>query len=517
MSVIAASETAASRIRADWLGSPALSLAILALAVVQMVCGHLNGDNSWFITFAEKVARGASAYVEVSDPNPPMAFLLYTPAVHAARAFGIGAETATIASVFLLTGLSLWASWRILLAAGAIRAEERGVFGNAALFMLLVAPAFGFAEREHFAVLFVLPLLAAIMARIVAQRGPSLSHVLIAGLCGGLAVCVKPHYALAVVAAAGAAAWRRRSFGVFFAPENLIAAGAFGAYLVAIQIFYPAYFRIALPAALDVYAPARESMTHVVATAPFLFVVAIAAAVAGGLRKLAFDARAAVLLAAALGFLATFVIQAKGWFNHAYPAVALVALAAVALWSGARAQFGEAAARFGRLVALPALACSPFMGAPQMNLPGAEEYPGLTQAVQSVAPARPKIAALAEQLDIGHPLTRRLNGEWVGRQNALWISNCVRQILATQKLDAPAKSRFEAWGAHDRAEFAEDIRAGQPDVLLAETTKLREWAQKSPELADLFAPYSLRGKVGDIEIWTRAAETPGLRKGMSER
>ena len=61
MSVIAASETAASRIRADWLGSPALSLAILALAVVQMVCGHLNGDNSWFITFAEKVARGASA------------------------------------------------------------------------------------------------------------------------------------------------------------------------------------------------------------------------------------------------------------------------------------------------------------------------------------------------------------------------------------------------------------------------------------------------------------------------
>ena len=54
-------------------------------------------------------------------------------------------------------------------------------------------------------------------------------------------------------------------------------------------------------------------------------------------------------------------------------------------------------------------------------------------------------------------------------------------------------------------------------MLLAETTKLREWAQTSPELSDLFAPYSLRGKVGDIEIWTRAAETPGLRKGMSER
>lgn len=517
MSVIATSETTAARTSADWLASPALSAAILALAMLQMALGHLNGDNAWFITFAEKAARGATAYFDVSDPNPPMAFLLYMPAVHAARLFGISAETATIASVFALCAASLWASARIMLSSGVLGADEAGVFGNAALFMLLVAPAFGFAEREHFAVLFILPLLAASMARVAAQRAPPFSHVVVAGLFGGLAVCVKPHYALAILAAAGVAAWRRRSVAVFLAPENLIAAGVFCAYLVAVTIFYPAYFRVALPAALAVYAPARESMAHVAATAPFLFVVAIAAAVAGGMRKLGFDARAAILLAAALGFLATFVIQAKGWFNHAYPAVALVALAAVALWRGARAQGGEAAARFGRLVALPALLCAPFMAAPQMNLPGAEEYPGLTQAVRAVAPARPKIAVLAEQLDIGHPLTRRLDGEWIGRQNALWISNCVRQILATHRLDAAAKSRFEAWGALDRAEFAEDVRAGQPDVLLAETTRLREWAQASPELADLFAPYAMRGKVGDIEIWTRAAAAPALRQGMSER
>ena len=550
MSASATSDTQGADSRIGFLGTWALAALIVALAVAQMVSGHLNGDNSWFITFAEKVANGARAYVDVSDPNPPAAFLLYMPAVHLAHVLGVSAEAATIFIVFLLAAASLALTARVVAASGLAGKDETAIWRNAALFLLLVAPGFGFAEREHFALLFVLPLIAlsaarasqrCVMAGLVpaihgnagafrqseAQRrgvdgrdkpghddrginAPPASLVAAVGLVGGLTVCVKPHYAAAIMAAAGVAAWRARSWRVLFALENLVAAGVFVAYACMVALAYPAYFTHALPAILDVYGPARQSMLSVVATPPFVFVAIAVAAVLLAARKLGGDARAEVICAAALGFLLTYVVQAKGWFNHAYPAVALAALAAVVLWTGKRGQ-GEPAAKFGRLVLLPALVCAPVMGAVTMNFPGAEEYPGLTQAVRDVAPARPKIAALAEQLDVGHPLTRRLGGQWIGRQNALWISNCVSQILTAKNVDDATKAKLVAYAQRDRAEFAEDVRAGAPDILLAETTQFRQWAQMTPELAPLFEAYALKAKVGEIEIWTRAPNAAPLR------
>lgn len=514
MSAIATSGTQRADSRIGLLGSWALAGLIVALAVAQMVSGHLNGDNAWFITFAEKVANGARAYVDVSDPNPPAAFLLYMPAVHLAYVLGVSAEAATIAIVFSLAAASLALTARVVAASGLAGDEEADIWRNAALFLLLVAPGFGFAEREHFALLFVLPLIALSAARASHDgRNPRAfptALVVAVGLVGGLTVCVKPHYAAATMAAAGVAAWRARSWRVLFALENLIAAAVFVAYACMVALAYPAYFTHALPAILDVYAPARQGMLSVVATPPFVFVAIAVAAVVLAARKLGGDVRAEVVSAAALGFLITYVVQAKGWFNHAYPAVALAALAAVVLWTGACGQ-GEPAAKFGRLVLLPALVCAPVMGAVTMNFPGAEEYPGLTQAVREAGPARPKIAALAEQLDVGHPLTRRLGGQWIGRQNALWISNCVSQILTAKNVDDATKARLLAYAQRDRAEFAEDVRAGDPDILLAETTQFRQWAQKMPELAPLFEAYALKAKVGEIEIWTREPNAAALR------
>ena len=99
----AAVRTTPLRIAAGW---PA-ALAIVLIGGLQQALGHLNGDVSWFITFAEKVLGGARAYVDVSDPNPPAAFLLYMPAVLVARWTGLRVETATVLQFFLLVAGSL--------------------------------------------------------------------------------------------------------------------------------------------------------------------------------------------------------------------------------------------------------------------------------------------------------------------------------------------------------------------------------------------------------------------------
>lgn len=482
-----------------------LSFAIVALGVAQQAAGHFNGDNSWFILFAERVIDGARAYVEIGDPNPPAAFLVYAPAVVVARALGLATEAMVVVEVFALATLMLAFGGAVLRRAGLMPSGEDGLWRNATLWVALVAPGFGFAEREHFALLFALPMLAVVVAR-AEGRAVSTPHAVLAGACAGLTLCFKPYYAAGFAAAALVAVARRRSLAPVFAWENLAALATGLGYLAFVARFFPEYYTLALPAALDVYAPARNGLAASVASAPFLAGAAVLAATGWFCGRRGFDARAYVLMAASAGFLLTFVVQGKGWFNHAYPGLALALFSALAGWLAFRRAAPRQAALFAKACVLPAFVCAPFFGAAWMNAPGAEEYPGLTAQVRALAPARPKIAALAAQLDVAHPLTRRLDGAWIGRQNALWVANCVAQILATQTVSPERRALLESHAARERADFAADLRAGRPDVLLVESAALREWAGRQPEFGRLFDGYARKGQAGAVEIWTRGAD-----------
>ncbi|MCB1541770.1 MAG: hypothetical protein KDJ25_13300, partial [Rhodoblastus sp.] len=148
-----------------FLNSWALSALIVALAIAQQAAGHLNGDDSWFILFAERVANGAKAYFDISDPNPPAGFLIYMPAVFLARVVGLSAEFWTVVETFIFTFGALALSGVLLSRANLLMSEEAGAARNAALWVLLFAAGFGFAEREHFALIFFLPFAAATLAR----------------------------------------------------------------------------------------------------------------------------------------------------------------------------------------------------------------------------------------------------------------------------------------------------------------------------------------------------------------
>jgi hypothetical protein len=119
-----------------------------------------------------------------------------------------------------------------------------------------------------------------------------------------------------------------------------------------------------------------------------------------------------------------------------------------------------------------------------------------------LAPAHPKLAALAEELDLGHPLVRQLGGTWIGRQNCLWVSYAVKYLLG-QGADDQRRARLLAYQQADEAMFAEDISRGKPDVLLVETPELEAWARQQPALSGLFEPYHLADRVNAVSIWLR--------------
>jgi len=497
------------------LSSFRLTAALAAAAVAQQLAGHLDCDVSWFITFAESVVDGKTPYVDVTDPNPPLAFLTFVPAVLIGRALAMAAEPVAAALVFLFAALSIGLS-ALLFRFGVRRSrEDWGLLLNGAVFLLLVAPEIAFAEREHLALLALAPMLAALA--VAAEGGaPPLLPRLAAGAGAGLAICFKPYFALALALPATALAWRERSPRLLLRAENGAALAVCAIYGAFVLLFFPAYVDGALPVIVEVYAPARDTWAHLalMSLAPFHFAVlaALVAAAANGFAappvapRFVAPAETRVCAWASVGFLIGFFLQGKGWLNHAYPGLALSLLAWMffALDAHPRARM----ARDGRLfkfVFVPALLAAPALFGAADQLADAEEHPGLRAAVERAAPPQPRVIAMARQLDFGHPVTRRLGGTWVGRPNALWVSSFAAQLLKTAATPE-RRARLEDYRRRDLAGFAEDMRAGRPDVVVVENAATREWVETQPETAGVLAEYEMAGKAEDIEIWTRKGE-----------
>ncbi|WP_018265012.1 hypothetical protein [Methylosinus sp. LW4] len=495
-------KSARARVESDGLelllSSPPLGAGLAVVAVAQQLIGHIDCDVSWFLTFAEKVLDGRIAYVETSDPNPPAAFLSLMPAVLLARALHLPAEALVAALVFLAAAGSIGFSF-LLLRHGAARGRREWMqLLNAAIFLLLVAPEIVFAEREHIALLALLPLLAALAEE---RASAPLPLRVVAGLCGGLAVAMKPHFLLAIALPALALAWRERSARALLRAELVAAALAAVVATGATLIAFPAYVDEALPLALEVYGPARDDLGHFLAHSLALAYLALLAGFLVAARGAALGRASLVALAASLGFFAAFLLQGKGWMNHAYPAMVLLLFAWIFFALRDRAATGVRAA-LTKFLFVPALLAAPAYFGIVEQLTDREEHEGLMAAVAAVAPPRPRIATIASQLDFGHPLTRRLAGEWVGRQNALFVTAAVGRLLETAGPER--RQRLEARRSADLAALAEDIRAGRPDIIVAEDRATREWVLKRPGMAGALDGYRLAKQAGDIEIWRRA-------------
>ncbi len=497
-------ETILPQLADDW----RLAAVVAIMAVIQQAVGHLNGDNSWFLTFAEKYRDGLVPYVDVSDPNPPAAFLVYLPAVLIARGLSIAPELVLATITFVGTAAAIFLSGAILRRAGLLQPCETWRALAIAIYALLFVTAFCFAEREHIALLAMLPMVAAGAARAAGGR-ISLRDALLAGLGCGIACAFKPYFLLPVACVVLYAAIARRSVAPLMAPETAAAAVSGVIYLAAIFVFFPAYFSDALPLLVDVYAPLRDTLPHILNSPLFIANFALLAAlmsVARGKNQ----HRTRALAAASAGFLVTYLIQSKGWMNHAYPGMALALLASASFLSGRGEAEGDETGRdprsrrrFALFIFIPVLCLAPFLFGTLKDFGSGEEYPGLTDAVRRVAPAHPKISALAEQLDVGHPLVRRLGGTWVGRQNCLWISWGVRYLLS-QELAKPAdRERLTAYMRQDEETFAEDVISGKPDVLLVESPTVESWARTQPALDGIFQGYRRVARAGNIGIWLR--------------
>lgn len=488
--------------RPDALARACAGLA-LVLAVALRLILPLDPNIGWLTSVARAVWTGAALGRDIVETNPPMAVWLQTPAVAIEAATGWPAETVQVWLVFALGFAVAEHLVRRLAALDAANRFDRAI----AYAVLLAAPLSAFAEREHVGLLLIVPILALTLRRAAGWSAPA-GEIVIAGLAAGLAAMVKPHFALPTLALALVLALRRRSPWPLVLPEFVLAALATLAYAGAVLVFLPHYVGDVLPLVLDIYRPVKLGPAALLTGVEAVGWIVALAAFAGFVGRDIGAATVAPFVAAAIGFFVAFVEQGRFWPYHAFPGLALLALAV--LRAAPPALTGTVPAR--RLMAVTALLG---LAVPLPNLGHVvAANADLIAAIRAAKP-RPTLLALTADLAPAHPIVTRAGARWVGTHSSRWITVYaeLRKRLTT---DAAIRARCDQWAAFDRAAANRDLERRRPDIVLigAGRRDWHAWIAADPETARLMAAYrplwrpAASARADDaaeaVEAWIRA-------------
>ncbi len=487
----------AARDRADGpgLGGWASASAIVsAVAVVWHAGAPANTDVTWLLTVGERIAAGAVPYKDIIETNPPGSILLYMPAVWAGIATGVRPELWTV----LITSLACVASLAFcgVLLGPLLRPGERGPLLCAGVAVVMLLPAGSFAQREHVILLGLLPLLCCIALH-ATGRSPPVGAAVLAGLGASLALAIKPYYGLGLVAALPCVLWTGAGRRALSSSVALSTAAALALLLGCLELLaFPAFTTSILPLLSKIYIPARVSVVSLM-TEPAGFLPGVTLCLYGALRlwrRSPPSAAADVAAAAAVGFLTAYLVQGKGWPYHGYPAAASAFLAlAIQGWRTL-----ERSALSSVVAISTALVFATSAARFDQRIDMEDEAPGLAAALTRLAP-HPRILSLSSDIAVGHPLTRQVDGHWVGRLMSSWISLNVRHIAT----DASALESYRPELRLEDQILAGDIEAQTPDAILASVPGWTDWIAGEPQVAGALTRYRLAGTYGFVMLFVR--------------
>ena len=495
------------------------AFATVALAAAIRSASWLNCDVSWLLTLCESILTGARPYIDFDEPNPPASFLIYMPAVLLSRLVEIAPELVVTTSIFVGAIFSLWMSGRILAQNNLETPSQRPALFAAGCAILLILPADTFAQREHIALISILPMLAVYAAR---ASGTSVraAGATVAGFGGGLAMAIKPHFALALVFPLAYAAWklRRNEPGLrklILAPEHFSAALILLTYAALTILYFSTYIQKTVPLVLTLYVTSGVPLLLLLGN-PSIILVAAGAIVALvlGRDEMRTPLHRVVCLAV-LGFTTALLIQAKGFNYHGYPGIALgmLLLSQILLtWIAKLGRNSETSQSVRAAYACGAL----LLFAEFFTLEYVWFLQGwnrvqyeLVPAVARLVPPHPKVFAFAGGPQVAFPLTRILNATPVGPAPFQWVSDRADRMLVSDTMDSTTRQRIEGYARLDRLRTAQAVRSSKPDVILVEG-KLREtWALSHPEIAAVLSAYRRVSTVDGVEIWIRIQPARG--------
>jgi hypothetical protein len=448
--------------------------------------------------------NGGELYRDFVEVNPPLGMWLAVPVVKLSRATGLAPIETLYGVFFMITALSLLLLRRYLAMIRGMPEQTTGLvlFLLAAAFLFIPGSTFG--QREHLLVLLFMPWF---MLRAVRSQGiyVSVAESVFIGLLGAVAICLKPHAISAPIALEAMLVLRSRNLRALLAPENFAALVFAVIYGVAIAIWCPLFLSEMIHLGVAAYVPyygfdAANIMKLSVRPALVLALALVLIHLTKGpMRQLA-----GLAFAAAVGFLAAYFLQSKGFYYQIVPAQILAVASGIFALAGILGAWNTGDARkspFVPAVAVFAIACLSF-------LPQAYIYRGAAFSVaisQHVRDAKSVFIA-STNLSNGFPLAVRQNLVWGSRFPTLWLTPYVADRWHNGPLphDPIIAYALDAL-VTDLQKFHPDVvfinQSTTQDYIESGTFDYLKFMEQDPRFAAIWNTYELRGQVGKFAVY----------------
>ncbi|WP_428407739.1 hypothetical protein [Hyphococcus sp.] len=471
---------------------PAIA-ALTALSLALRQAG-LTPDVSWLLDMCQRMLNGETAYVDIFETTPPVPALLYMPGALIANATGIGAGAAVYATVYAAILFALYISDRIL---------PRSLSGAGSSRLVVIAPAAvflfflcndAFAQREHLAAAFALPMACVFISRAETGDWPAFSLCILAAVLAGFCAAIKPPLFITPgVALAVYYLWRHRSI-VFLWRSGLVIAGAVFVLLTALSLLaFPAYLDGVAPLMRDIYVPVRSTVLLGLTSKEFIGVTVF---LLFALRKKPSPATAVFSVLAA-AFTAVYFAQGKYFPYHLYPASFFAGLAfAFSLAETLRSDAGTFA-KENRIFAA-ALAVMTIILAGGVYETYDDRRPRMHDRAWTEGLDRPTALAISTNIAIAFPLAQEIGAVWVDRIHSQWVVLYADAGLEQKDLTAEQQAMFQSYYDAEIDRIMERIRETKPDIIIRGHTFAplnEEILKRDPHLLDDYASVARQGVI----------------------
>ncbi len=549
MPVIAPSTTAITQSpgagRAATIGLFLLAIALglfAAFGSVRFWKSHLGQDPAWYIYAAELMLKGAKLYgPEIFETNPPFSLWLTIIPVWIAGVLHVDSIVAfRIGSLITIFGCFFWT---VLLLRRMVPGKRYIVWASAAAFLygsLVLVQGDSFAQREHFAMVLMLPYL---VMRAMRCRGQAtgLSEALFIGIAAAIAVCLKPQQIVVIVAVEFLALFYRHKGRAVLHPSLLAFAAGLLLYFASIRLFASSYLTKLLPLLVDAYwgfdVPLRAEL-HTAAI--WIIVLCLSSAMYFFFRKrLVSEPLIPFLIVSAVAALVAFLQQHKNFLYHIIPAQFFIVMAVGVLVGEALSAYGS---RSNRAVASPiregtftvtavvsfaiAVVCtSIFLPRPGYSPPQKADV----ARIFSAYPPGTHVGFISDA-PFENPTVLERDLVWSFRYPHFWM---IPAIILSQDPQPPnlrkhlSAARVAELAQLQLQQTSEDLARWKPAVVVIDECgtptgcnslnregypTLLAWFQQSPLFRAQWAPYVYQQSMGRLDVFARkdkpAVSTP---------
>lgn len=228
-----------------WLLITGVFILSVLLQIPILTHGMINGNSSWLMHLAQRLLAGGKYYQDFFETNPPISIYLYVPVLTIAKVLGLGLTVSLYiygyAIAVMSLGLSGFLSHKIFPTAKNLTY----LLIVALLFAYTILPSVAFGEREHIAIMLIVPYVFYNMLRLSGGR-INWGLACIIALLAGIGFIIKPYFILPLVMLELYVWLNTKGKKLNWAPEIVIGL-VYLSYAVVIFGWHQEYLKIMLP------------------------------------------------------------------------------------------------------------------------------------------------------------------------------------------------------------------------------------------------------------------------------